>query len=143
VPVALGMLVVVSAVMAFIAVGRGGMTVVSGSQIVQAARWTRLYLPVCFMLEEVTFRGALDSYLWRPGEKDASYSTIEISFLWGLWHLPIVPIEGSLFFALLVGCWHVLPGSPLSLSWRTGGNLLVPAAAHAALDGVRNALLIK
>ena len=143
VPVALGMLVFVSAVMAFIAVGRGGTTVLSGSKIVQAARWTLLYLPVCFMLEEVTFRGALDSYLWRPGEKNALYSTTELSFLWGLWHLPIVPIEGSLFFfALLVGCWHMLPGIPLSLSWRTGGNLLVPAAAHAALDGVRNALLL-
>lgn len=77
------------------------------------------------------------------GEKDASWSTIEISFLWGLWHLPLVPIEGTLFLvALRLGCWHVLPGSPLSLSWRVGGNLLVPAAAHAALDGVRNALLL-
>jgi len=30
----------------------------------------------------------------------------------------------------------------LCLAWRMGGNLLVPAAAHAALDGVRNALLL-
>ena len=40
------------------------------------------------------------------------------------------------------GSWGMLPGIPLCLSWRTGGNLLVPAAAHAALDGVRNALLL-
>jgi hypothetical protein len=143
VPVALGMLVFVSLVMAFIMVGRGWVTVLSGSRIVQAARWTVLYLPVCFVLEEVTFRGALDSYLWRSGEKDASYSTAEISFLWGLWHLPIVPMEGHSFLVVLgLGCWHMLPGIPLSLSWRAGGNLLVPAAAHAALDGVRNALLL-
>jgi hypothetical protein len=141
VPVALGMFVFVSALMAFMVVGRGGVTVRGWSAIVQAARWTLLYLPVCFMLEEVAFRGALDSYLWRPGEKRALHSTAELSFLWGLWHLPIVPVEGSLFFfALLVGCWHMLPGIPLSLSWRTGSNLLVPAAAHAALDGVRNTL---
>jgi len=143
VPVALGMLVFVSVVMVFITVGHGWMAVLSGGAIVRAARWTLLYLPVCFLLEEVTFRGALDSYLWRPGEKDAAYSTIEISFLWGLWHLPIVPIEGQLLLvALGLGCWHMLPGVPLSLSWRAGGNLLVPAAAHAALDGVRNALLM-
>ncbi len=143
VPVALGMLVFVSAVMAFITVGRGWIMVLSRPAISQAARWTLLYLPVCFMLEEVAFRGALDSYLWRPGEKGAAYSTIELSFLWGIWHLPIVPIGEHLFLvALGLGCWHMLPGVPLSLSWRTGGNLLVPAAAHAALDGVRNALLL-
>jgi membrane protease YdiL (CAAX protease family) len=103
----------------------------------------RLVHLLCFMLEEVVFRGSLDSYLWRPGEKNALYSTAELSFLWGLWHLPIVPVEGSLFLvALRLGCFHMLAGIPLSLSWRTGGNLLVPAAAHAALDGVRNALLL-
>jgi hypothetical protein len=43
--------------------------------------------------------------------------------------------------ALWLGCWHLVGGLPLSLSWRSGGNPLVPAA-HAALDGVRNALLL-
>jgi hypothetical protein len=143
VPVAVGMVVFVSALMSFMVVGRGVTTVLRGSVFVQAARWTLLYLPVCFMLEEVTFRGALDSYLWRPGEKKALYSAVELSFLWGLWHLPVVPIEGSLLsVALLLSCFHLLPGIPLSLSWRTGGNLLVPAAAHAAVDGVRNGLLM-
>jgi Type II CAAX prenyl endopeptidase Rce1-like len=142
-PVALGMLVFVSALMALIAVDLRGMTVLSGSTIVQAARWTLLNLPVCFMLEEVTFRGALDSYLWRPDEKQATGSTIELSFLWGLWHLPVAPMAGTLFLlGLRLGCWHLVAGIPLSLSWRAGGNLLVPAAAHAALDGVRNALLL-
>lgn len=119
VPPALGMLVFVSLLMAFIAVGRGGMAILSGSAIVQAARWTLLYLPVCFMLEEVTFRGALDSYLWRPGEKDASWSTIEISFLWGLWHLPLVPIEGTLFSGR----------ASAGMLARTAGQSLVPVLA--------------
>ncbi len=144
VPVALGMLVFVAAVMGFIVVGLAGVTTgPRGSMFVQAVRSTLMYLPVCFMLEEVTFRGAFDSYLWRPGEKKALYSTAELSFLWGLWHVPIVPIDSApITIVLVLGCFHLLPGIPLSLSWRIGGNLLVPAVAHSALDGVRDALLL-
>jgi hypothetical protein len=141
-PLAAGMVVAMSALMVVIAVLKSGGLTLKGWAFIEALRWTLLYFPVCFMLEEVTFRGALDSYLWRPGEKGMSSSTPEISFLWGLWHLPIVTSDTHLLLmALLLGCFHMLPGIPLSLSWRICGNLLVPALAHAALDGVRNVLL--
>ena len=143
VPVALGMLVFISAVMAFIAVGRGGMAALSGSAILQAARWTLLYLPVFFMLEEVTMRGAFDSHLWRPDEKQATGSMIELSLLCGLLHLPVAPTaDPLLLLKAQLACWGMVAGISLCLAWRMGGNLLVPAAAHAALDGVRNALLL-
>jgi hypothetical protein len=36
---------------------------------------------------------------------------------------------------------HCIVGTVLMVAWRLGGNLLIPAVAHAVLDGVRNALM--
>lgn len=98
-----------------------------------------MYLPVCFVLEEVFFRGALDAHVHRPGEARHWASAIFVSVLWGLWHLPIVPDPGAALIGLLVV--HIAIGIPLSFCWRSSGNLAAPAASHAVIDAVRNALL--
>ncbi len=61
--------------------------------------WLLLYIPVLFMMEEVAFRGAIDSHVRHPGERNSVGSTvygiasaIVVSVLWGLWHLPIIPL---------------------------------------------------
>jgi hypothetical protein len=47
----------------------------------------------------VAFRGAIDSHVRHPGERHGLGSTvygivsaIVVSVLWGLWHLPIIPL---------------------------------------------------
>ena len=93
-------------------------------------------LPLCFIVEEVTFRGALDSYLWEQGERGLC-SALALSFLWALWHLPIQTVPINFSVALWPGVVHTAIGVPLAMSWRLGGNLAVPAAVHALLDGLR------
>jgi membrane protease YdiL (CAAX protease family) len=58
-----------------------------------------LLIPVMFMMEEVAFRGAIDSHVRHPGERHGLgssvygiVSAIVVSVLWGLWHLPIIPL---------------------------------------------------
>lgn len=102
--------------------------------------WLLLYLPVTFVLEEVFFRGALDTYVHRRGEGRGWASAIFVSVLWGLWHLPIVPrADAVTAVGLLIV--HTAVGVPLSIYWRQSGNLTVPAVTHAVIDGFRNALL--
>jgi membrane protease YdiL (CAAX protease family) len=85
------------------------------------------------MVEEVAFRGALDSHVRHPGEGGGStiraygvVSAFFISVLWGLWHYPILP---------QVPIWQLLPAQVAmarsSLFWRRSGNLMVPGFAHA------------
>src|SRR5205814_1740534 len=53
------------------------------------------YVPVVFVIEEVFFRGALDSYVHRVGEGTGWGSAVFVSALWGLWHLPLsFPVVG-------------------------------------------------
>ena len=139
--VALGMLVFVSTLMAFIAVGRGGMAVLSGSAIVAGHTLDPLVCPLFVLKEVAFFMAPLDSYLWRPDEKDASYSTIEIFIASGASGIfPSCPSRGIFFsWGVGLGCWHMLPGHslvPVLADQRQ------PAGAggvgHAALDGVRN-----
>lgn len=119
-----------------------GWGVLSGSALWTAVRWTLLYFPVCFVIEEVTFRGALDGYYYRPEDRKGIGTAAQLSFLWGIWHLGVFPWPDALITAAIqLGVWHMLVGVPLTMSWRIGGNLLVPAAAHAAIDGVRNAMM--
>jgi membrane protease YdiL (CAAX protease family) len=101
-----------------------------------------LYIPALFMMEEVAFRGAIDSHVRHPGEQHGVASTIYgiasaiiVSILWGLWHHPIVPSATILQLLLL----QVAMGPFLSLFWRRSGNLMVPGFAHALSDSVRNA----
>jgi hypothetical protein len=100
-----------------------------------------LYFPVCFVVEEVTFRGVLDSYV--ASTRSARYrSAVYVSALWGIWHLPVIvrAAQPTLITVLLLSA-HLPVGILLSIGWRRSGNLVAPAAAHALVDAVRNALL--
>jgi len=103
-----------------------------------------LYVPVCFVLEEVVFRGAIDSHVFQPGDKGQWWTAFFVSTLWGLWHLPIVDTKGItqlMTLIIVLPCIHIAVGVFLSLSWRRSGNLAVPAIVHAFIDAVRNMLL--
>jgi membrane protease YdiL (CAAX protease family) len=100
------------------------------------------YFPVSFILEEVSFRGALDSHLHHPGESRSWTSALLVSALWGLWHFPIVPGEHAFAKVASLIFVHCVIGVPLSFFWRKSGNLAVTAFSHALIDGVRNALLL-
>ncbi|MCB0909209.1 MAG: CPBP family intramembrane metalloprotease [Nocardioidaceae bacterium] len=104
------------------------------------ATYVAFYFPVTFVLEEVTFRGCLDTHVDRGSNERGS--ALFVSALWGLWHLPVA---GGLPLPLLVLellAWHILVGMPLSRAWRRGGNLAAPALAHATIDAVRNAFMV-
>jgi len=103
-----------------------------------------LYVPVCFVLEEVAFRGAIDSHVFQPGDRGQWWTAIFVSALWGWWHLPIVPITNFAELGVLtvvLPCIHVAVGVFLSLSWRRSSNLAVSATVHAFIDAVRNMLM--
>ncbi|MDB5221074.1 MAG: Abortive infection protein [Myxococcaceae bacterium] len=103
-------------------------------------RSTVYYVPVGFTLEEVTFRAAIDDDLADDRRYMRYLTAVASSGLWGLWHLPIHFGKlnfGTLFVIVAV---HVIVGTPLALSYRRSGNLLVPAIVHAFADGVRDAL---
>jgi membrane protease YdiL (CAAX protease family) len=106
-----------------------------------------LYFAVTFVLEEVAFRGALDSHLYQPptdgrGRGGSAWlSAIFVSALWGIWHLPTLPAGSAAAFAAAVPALitiHTLVGVPLSFCWRASGTLVLPAAAHALIDSYRN-----
>ena len=94
-----------------------------------------LYVPALFLMEEVAFRGAIDSHVRPAGERHgigASVygiaSAIVVSVLWGLWHYPITPHA-----SVIEGVAEVLPlqvavGPFLSLFWRRSGNLMCPGS---------------
>jgi membrane protease YdiL (CAAX protease family) len=108
-----------------------------------------LYFTVSFALEEVAFRGALDSHVYQPrsdGQASGSpwLSAIFVSALWGIWHLPTVPIPSAPAFVAAIPALiiiHALVGVPLSFCWRASGTLVLPAAAHALIDAYRNTVL--
>lgn len=106
-----------------------------------------LYFTVTFVLEEVAFRGALDSHIYQlptDGQRrgtSAWLSAIFVSALWGIWHLPLLPTGGAVAFAAAIPMLiivHTLTGVPLSFCWRASGTLVLPAAAHALIDSYRN-----
>ena len=106
-----------------------------------------LYFTVTFVLEEVAFRGALDSHIYQlptDGQRrggSAWLSAIFVSALWGIWHLPLLPTGGAAAFAAAIPVLiivHTLTGVPLSFCWRASGTLVLPAAAHALIDSYRN-----
>jgi hypothetical protein len=134
------MVVYVIAIALIYVVIRKGWEAITLSAAISAIRWSFLYIPIHFVLEEVTFRGALDTYVHPSQDKQGMLSAVTLSLLWGLWHLPIAPVDGAWMLFILRLASHILIGTALSMSWRIGGNLLTPAVAHAILDGVRNAL---
>lgn len=138
------------------AVGATGMAAVLGAlhaitttplpvdaAIAALVKYTALYFPATFLLEEVAFRGALDAHVHREGDDHGWESAVFVSVLWGLWHLPVS--GGMLPFPLLLVeliAVHILLGVPLSLAWRKTRNLAGPAFAHAVIDAVRNAFML-
>jgi membrane protease YdiL (CAAX protease family) len=135
-------------IMAAAALAQGKSPLPSRSDLVPMLTDLALYFPVCFVLEEVAFRGVIDAHLFRPKEdlerRWAWTSAALSSLLWGLWHLPIVPISGAADFAgktFGVVVVHMTVGIPLAFCWRRGGTLVLPAAAHALIDAYRNAVM--
>ena len=100
-----------------------------------------LYVPVVFVLEEVSFRGAFDSHVHHSGERRGYLTAFLVSGLWGLWHLPVAMGHQPLWSLVpgLLGV-HCALGTLLSFAWRRSGNLFVCGFAHALVDAVRNAL---
>jgi membrane protease YdiL (CAAX protease family) len=116
----------------------------SSAQLTNGIESFLLYFPVCFILEEVAFRGAIDSHIHQSGDPFPWLSAAYVSALWGLWHLPMVPFTGILQLIVLVvalPCIHVATGIFLSMAWRRSGNLAVTSGTHALIDAVRNGLL--
>jgi membrane protease YdiL (CAAX protease family) len=103
---------------------------------------TLTYVPVVFVMEEVLFRGLIETYLHgsTPGRDRAS--ALYGSALWGLWHLPVASIAlGALTIPYLVAV-HTVIGFVLVTSWRRTGNLAAPGIAHAVIDALRNAIAV-
>lgn len=103
--------------------------------------YTALYFPATFLLEEVSFRGAIDAHVHHPGERPGLGSAVFVSALWGLWHLPVsrglpFPIQAIELVAV-----HIALGVPLSIAWRRTRNLAGPGLAHAVNDAVRNGFM--
>jgi membrane protease YdiL (CAAX protease family) len=108
-----------------------------------------LLFPVCFVMEEVAFRGILDSHIHDGSSSWLSanswLSAALLSTLWGWWHLPILSVSQSvaqtLAMIVVLPLFHLVPGIAFSLFWRRTGNLAVPAFVHALIDVVRNVLI--
>ena len=100
------------------------------------AQYLLLYLPALFLIEEVVFRGVLDSHVQHEGEHHGILTAIYVSVLWGLWHYPIASGEAVVMLVLVMGTTGIF----LSIFWRKSGNLGVPGGTHAFIDAVRNGL---
>lgn len=101
------------------------------------------YIPAVFVLEEVAFRGALDTHAQRPGERGGIATALFFSAVWGAWHLPIqsapgIPLWMNLVQVVLVS---VVLGLPITYAWRRTGTLAAPGLGHAIYNGMRNAVL--
>lgn len=110
-----------------------------------------ILFPICFVVEEVAFRGILDSHIHHPADSrswlspNSWFSAALLSVLWGWWHIPIFSSFHSVFrnAGMIVGfpLVSLVPGIAFCLFWRRTGNLAVPAFVHALIDAVRNVLL--
>jgi membrane protease YdiL (CAAX protease family) len=106
-----------------------------------AASQFLVLLPVCFVMEEVVFRGVLDSHIQHPQDARPWLSAFVLSAMWGWWHLPITPAPALVVGLIAFPITHAMLGIPFSIFWRRSGNLLVPAIVHALIDAVRNTYL--
>lgn len=110
--------------------------------IAAVVKYTALYFPATFLLEEVSFRGAIDPHVHADHGQLGWRSAVFVSVLWGLWHLPVTHALPLPLQAIELVVVHVLLGVPLSFAWRRTYNLAGPALAHAANDAVRNAFML-
>lgn len=97
------------------------------------------YVPVAFVVEEVIFRGMLDTYIQPLKNKFGIWSALFISCLWGLWHIPLSNGENPIWFVIATSMTISLWGIILSIFWRRSGNLAVPGFSHALADAIRDA----
>ena len=104
---------------------------------IQGIKSLLTYIPVAFVVEEVVFRGMLDTYIHPSKKSNGLWSAIFISCIWGVWHLPI-SIDQSLGWVLMVALKSGFWGVFLSIFWRRTGNLAVPAFTHAMVDAIRD-----
>ncbi|MGH9025144.1 MAG: CPBP family glutamic-type intramembrane protease, partial [Acidimicrobiia bacterium] len=93
-----------------------------------------LYIPTMFVMEEVTFRGCVDSHCQHDGDRQGFWTALWVSVLWSWWHLGCLPDSNPI---------NVLPlmvpvGIFLSIWWRRSRNLGVSGVTHAFIDSVRN-----
>jgi membrane protease YdiL (CAAX protease family) len=93
------------------------------------------YIPVVFVMEEVTFRGCLDSHIHHEGDTRGILSALWLSALWGWWHMGCTPDTNPINVLFLM----VPVGVFFSIWWRRSGNLGVSGLTHAFLDSFRNA----
>ncbi len=95
------------------------------------------YIPVAFAVEEVVFRGMLDTYVHQSKKTNGLWSAIFISCLWSIWHLPL-SIDQGLGWIVVLALRACFWGVFLSIFWRRTGNLAVPAFSHAFVDAIRD-----
>ena len=120
----------------------GGLNGNLAGAVIDAVRSLATYLPVVFVMEEVLFRGLIDTYLHgsTPGPDRAS--ALYGSALWGIWHLPVAFLAlGVLTIPYLV-IVHTTIGYFLVTAWRRTGSLAVPGVSHAVIDALRNAVAV-
>jgi membrane protease YdiL (CAAX protease family) len=102
-----------------------------------------LYVPLVFVLEEVFFRGALDTYVRGADIANDRTSAVFVSVLWGLWHLPLVITTIGLSQVLMILTYHLIVGILMTFPWRLSGNLAVPGVTHALIDAIRDGLAVR
>jgi membrane protease YdiL (CAAX protease family) len=100
------------------------------------------YLPVVFVMEEVLFRGLIDTYLHGSAAGPDRASALYGSALWGIWHLPVAFLALGIFTIPYLVAVHSILGYFFVTSWRRTGNLAVPGVAHAVIDALRNAVAV-
>lgn len=100
-----------------------------------------IYIPIAHIVEEVVFRGMLDTYIHQSNKTNGLLSALYISCIWGLWHLPIsMDGKNSIWFIIIRSITISLWGVLLSIFWRRTGNLAVPIFPHAFADAIRDGL---
>ena len=119
-----------------------GMPLPAMAAVAALAKYTALYYPATFLLEEVAFRGAIDAHVHHDGDPRGWQSAVLVSALWGLWHLPVSSGFPLPLMVVELVAVHVFLGVWLSFAWRRTRNLGGPALAHAVIDAVRNATML-
>jgi membrane protease YdiL (CAAX protease family) len=111
-------------------------TVHGGHAIWVGVQYFFLYLPVTYLIEEVSFRGLIDSHVHEEGERHGAWTALLVSVLWGTWHAPMFRDRPLIIFAIVM----IPLGLVLSHFWRRSGNLTVTATTHVFVDSLRNAI---
>lgn len=136
---------VIAALSGWAVAAAGGPHAADPWTVVPGALWTAatsfaLYLPAVFVVEEVLFRGAFDSYVYATSGPLPKTTAVVVTVLWGLWHVPLGYLQMGLAGVAWVAFIHLVLGLPLVFAWRRTGTMAAPGVAHAVLDAVRNGI---